>query len=469
MFTSEDDSYVSSSTTTQQINTPQVVCSERSFEVSAGFAALGTEDDEHRKRLVVTLVEKVKDELKGANAAEFMSQYGTTLVALAHECPFADIRAAFSPLVSVVRAPPPTTFLDPDNASVPLDTKDETARVLYIHAFQQFGFVPNYLRVMALNMKHTLTHYDAFMYTLLGDTPLPATWRYYIMIMAAATQRCDYFLRFGIRQFLNVGGDVTWLQGVNQAHPKLQALTRMLDVLAHAPWELCNEDMASLIAKRWSNEELLHALILGSTVQCLCSFVLSTGISVDLTLSAEMPGIPYDFEKFYLLPPHTPMRYTDFDNRRGFSDGPRNRVYHYLLTTEFAWESHALPIFQEFLPSQAITQFLGTEFGLFEEVQHQSVVLRTLTIHLFDLYGVKSDDFNYHELNKILMGSMSKDCVIAMKSFLKKAGTSPHVVVQDDLTFGNEMTPKDKVEFAHIVHVARKKMLMIYVARAMHR
>jgi hypothetical protein len=288
--------------------------------------------------------------------------------------------------------------------------------------------------------------------------------------MAAATQRCEYFLRFGFRQFLASGGETSWLLGgVSAAHPKLQALSRLVDVLAHAPWECISEDMSQLLAKRWSQEELIHALVITSTVQCMCSFALGTGVGLDLSLSGDMPGLPCDFEKFYLMPPHCAMRYIDFDNKRGYGEGPAKRVYHYLVMSEFAWTTHASPIFQHLTQSHNVVRVLDREFSLFEEQHGRNTVLRTVSIHLFDLHGIKCDDFNYHELNKLLLASMTKEEVIGIKSFMKKAATIPHVVVAEDLAFGAEMSVQNKINLAHVVHVTRKMMMLLYIARAMHK
>lgn len=56
------------------------------------------------------------------------------------------------------------------------------------------------------------------------------------MFQAAARHHCSYLVSLHSAQFLRVGGDPSWLQGLEAAPPRLQQLDHINKVLAHQPW-----------------------------------------------------------------------------------------------------------------------------------------------------------------------------------------------------------------------------------------
>jgi len=53
---------------------------------------------------------------------------------------------------------------------------------------------------------------------------------------AAAQHHCNYLVYLHSAQFLRVGGDPLWLQGLEAAPPRLRLLDHINKVLAHQPW-----------------------------------------------------------------------------------------------------------------------------------------------------------------------------------------------------------------------------------------
>lgn len=53
---------------------------------------------------------------------------------------------------------------------------------------------------------------------------------------AAARHHCNYLVYLHSAQFLRVGGDPQWLQGLEAAPPRLRLLDHINKVLAHQPW-----------------------------------------------------------------------------------------------------------------------------------------------------------------------------------------------------------------------------------------
>jgi sestrin 1/3 len=70
-------------------------------------------------------------------------------------------------------------------------------------------------------------------FILRGDGPLPADYRHYIAIMAAARHQCSYLVEIQKQEFLEQGGDPDWLRGLRNVPLKLQLLNDINKILAH--------------------------------------------------------------------------------------------------------------------------------------------------------------------------------------------------------------------------------------------
>lgn len=60
---------------------------------------------------------------------------------------------------------------------------------------------------------------------------------------AAARHQCSYLVNLHVNDFLQVGGDPKWLNGLDEAPRKLQQLGELNKILAHRPWLLTKEHM----------------------------------------------------------------------------------------------------------------------------------------------------------------------------------------------------------------------------------
>uniref|UniRef100_A0A5F8GE30 Sestrin 1 n=1 Tax=Monodelphis domestica TaxID=13616 RepID=A0A5F8GE30_MONDO len=122
-------------------------------------------------------------------------------------------------------------------------------------------------------------------YLLQMDGPLPLHYRHYIGIMAAARHQCSYLVNLHVNDFLHVGGDPKWLNGLENAPPKLQNLGELNKVLAHRPWLITKEHIEQLLkaeAHSWSLAELVHAVVLLTHYHSLASFTFGCGISPEI-------------------------------------------------------------------------------------------------------------------------------------------------------------------------------------------
>lgn len=60
-------------------------------------------------------------------------------------------------------------------------------------------------------------------------------------LKAAARHQCSYLVNLHVNDFLHVGGDPKWLNGLENAPQKLQNLGELNKLLAHRPWLITKE------------------------------------------------------------------------------------------------------------------------------------------------------------------------------------------------------------------------------------
>ncbi|NXT40525.1 SESN2 protein, partial [Pelecanoides urinatrix] len=99
---------------------------------------------------------------------------------------------------------------------------------------------------------------------------------------AAARHQCSYLVGLHMGEFLQVGGNPAWLQGLHCAPQKLRNLNEINKLLAHRPWLITKEHIEALLKtgeNSWSLAELVQALVLLTHYHSLASFVFGCGIN----------------------------------------------------------------------------------------------------------------------------------------------------------------------------------------------
>lgn len=125
------------------------------------------------------------------------------------------------------------------------------------------------------------TWYRAQVHLLYGDGPLPITWRLYIAIMAVCRHEVPSLVETLLLEFQNGGGDMQWIGGIHRVPPKLAALSRINNILAHQPWLLKPQHIQELTTgeESWSLAELCQALCLLTHFHSLVSFIHTAGLA----------------------------------------------------------------------------------------------------------------------------------------------------------------------------------------------
>ncbi|XP_037531705.1 sestrin-3 [Nematolebias whitei] len=169
---------------------------------------------------------------------------------------------------------------------------------------QQMASHPQYLESF-LRTQHYILHMDG---------PLPLPYRHYIAIMAAAQHHCNYLVYLHSAQFLRVGGDPQWLQGLEAAPLRLRLLDHINKVLAHQPWlTTCSHIQTLLKAGEqcWSLAELVQAVVILAHCHSLCSFVFGCNTDSNFVPLAKSPN-------------GTPLTFCPFDAANGNTSVPQS-------------------------------------------------------------------------------------------------------------------------------------------------
>eukprot|EP01043_Picozoa_sp_COSAG02_P020544 COSAG02_NODE_1017_length_15184_cov_3.911966_8_plen_602_part_00 len=218
-----------------------------------------------------------------------------TVIRWSCTAPFEDIRVSLSEFLDQLRSvhvhleadaqvEAVSAFMTTDEV-VKIDTSDAETRNQLEALFLSEGRISHLMRVMVIHPRYQSCFDVAINYLLRESGPLPRAWRSYIGIMASAQHSCGYIVHRLEIEFLDVGGDESWLtDGLSAAPPKLALLVELNAILARQPWAVDAEHIAKLTGggDAWTHAEVAHAIILMSAFHALCSFVLGCGLGPEL-------------------------------------------------------------------------------------------------------------------------------------------------------------------------------------------
>uniref|UniRef100_A0A674MGK0 Sestrin 1 n=1 Tax=Takifugu rubripes TaxID=31033 RepID=A0A674MGK0_TAKRU len=172
------------------------------------------------------------------------------LLMLSKRCPFEDVRALSGQLLRAaqdlgVRIPRPlgngpSRFI-PEKEILKVSKVADRTQSIFEDAFSTLGRLDNISVVMGFHPHYLESFLRTQHYLLQMDGPLSLHYRHYIGIMAAARHQCSYLVNLHVNDFLQVGGDPKWLNGLDEAPRKLQPLGELNKILAHRPWLLTKE------------------------------------------------------------------------------------------------------------------------------------------------------------------------------------------------------------------------------------
>ncbi|XP_039603833.1 sestrin-1 isoform X1 [Polypterus senegalus] len=216
------------------------------------------------------------------------------LLMLSKRCPFQDVREKCLQVLQGVqeigvRIPRPlgqgpSRFI-PETKILQVSKVDSKTQVIFEDTFSTLGRLDNISLVMGFHPQYLESFLKTQHYLLQMDGPLPLDHRHYIGIMAAARHQCSYLVNLHVDDFLQVGGNPKWLNGLEGAPQKLQSLGELNKILAHRPWLITKEHIEQLLKAEdhsWSLAELIHAVVLLTHYHSLASFTFGCGINPEI-------------------------------------------------------------------------------------------------------------------------------------------------------------------------------------------
>ncbi|XP_017568473.1 sestrin-1 isoform X1 [Pygocentrus nattereri] len=228
-----------------------------------------------------------------SSSASHLNRVLARILMLSKRCPYGDVREKCIWLLRSiqdigVRIPRPlgngpSRFI-PEKEILQVSKVDARTQSIFEEAFS-LGHLDNISLVMGFHPQYLESFLRTQHYLLQMDGPLSLHYRHYIGIMAAARHQCSYLVNLHVNDFLQVGGDPKWLNGLEGAPQKLQALGELNKILAHRPWLLTKTHIESLLKAEensWSLAELIHAVVLLTHYHSLASFTFGCGITPDI-------------------------------------------------------------------------------------------------------------------------------------------------------------------------------------------
>uniref|UniRef100_A0A3Q3QN00 Uncharacterized protein n=1 Tax=Monopterus albus TaxID=43700 RepID=A0A3Q3QN00_MONAL len=321
-----------------------------------------------------------------------------------------------------------------------LNGEKERVSLLFMKALVSRGSVDAVSQQMASHPQYLESFLRTQHYILHMDGPLPLPYRHYIAIMAAARHHCTYLVYLHSTNFLRVGGDPMWLQGLEAVPPRLRLLDHINKVLAHQPWLTAWPHIQTLLKSGeqcWSLAELVQAVVILAHCHSLCSFVFGCDADSD---SKSPNGTPPTFCPFDAAngnanvpqslatpPEHITRRrklllhllihslsislaFTVYPSRFitdpdfCYQEFARREEDHFQVfrVQDYSWEDHGFSLVNRLYSD--IGHLLDDRFRSVTTLPslHSPDLKRAIWNYIHCVLGIRYDDYDYGEVNQLL-------------------------------------------------------------------
>ncbi|TKS72245.1 Sestrin-1 [Collichthys lucidus] len=273
----------------------------------------------------------------------------------------------------------------------------ERVSLLFMKALVSTGSVDAVSQQMASHPQYLESFLRTQHYILHMDGPLPLPYRHYIAIMVSCSSghHCNYLVYLHSAQFLRVGGDPLWLQGLEAAPPRLRLLDHINKVLAHQPWLTACSHIQTLLKSGeqcWSLAELVQAVVILAHCHSLCSFVFGCDTDSDFVPLSKSPN-------------GTPPTFCPFDAANGNTNVPQSLATpseHKPRRRDYSWEDHGFSLVNRLYSD--IGHLLDDRFRSVTTLPslHSPDLKRAIWNYIHCVLGIRYDDYDYGEVNQLL-------------------------------------------------------------------
>ncbi|XP_067337486.1 sestrin-1 isoform X3 [Channa argus] len=391
---------------------------------------------------------------------------------LSKQCPFEDVRERCIRLLKAVqdlgvRIPRPlgngpSRFI-PEKEILQVSKVDTRTQSIFEDAFAALGRLDNISLVMGFHPQYLESFLRTQHYLLQMDGPLSLHYRHYICIMAAARHQCSYLVNLHVNDFLQVGGDSKWLNGLDEAPQKLQQLGELNKILAHRPWlltkehieEVCGE--VEVLMERMKQLQECRDDEEASQEEMATRFEREKTESMLVVTAEDEECVPSrDISRHFEDPSYG---YKDF-SRRG-EHVPTFRAQ------DYSWEDHGFSLVNRLYPD--VGQMLDEKFQMAYNLTYNtmathkdvdtSMLRRAIWNYIHCMFGIRYDDYDYGEINQLLDRSF--------KIYIKTMVCSPEKTTKRMYeSFWRQFQHSEKVHVNLLLMEARMQAELLYALRA---
>ncbi|XP_029451162.1 sestrin-1 isoform X2 [Rhinatrema bivittatum] len=354
----------------------------------------------------------------------------------------------------------PSRFI-PEKEILQVGDEDSHVHTVFAEAFAALGHLDNITLVMAFHPHYLESFLKTQHYLLQMDGPLPLHYRHYLGILAAARHQCSYLVNLHVNDFLHVGGDPKWLNGLGNAPQKLQNLGELNKMLAHRPWLITKDHIEQLLKTAehsWSLAELIHAVVLLTHYHSLASFTFGCGISPEIdcagghTFQASSVGD-------YCVCDIANGNHGTEEMRSPTSSAP-----------DYSWEDHGFSLVNRLYPD--VGQLLDEKFHIAYNLTYNTMAMHTdvdtsmlrraIWNYIHCMFGIRYDDYDYGEINQLLDRSF--------KVYIKTVVCTPEKTTRRMYDgFWRQFKHSEKVHVNLLLMEARMQAALLYALRAITR
>ncbi|XP_027457853.1 sestrin-1 isoform X3 [Zalophus californianus] len=415
--------------------------------------------------------------LSNAVSLDGLNKLLAHLLMLSKRCPFKDVREKSEFILKSVqelgiRIPRPlghgpSRFI-PEKEILQVGGEDAQMHTLFADSFAALGRLDNITLVMVFHPQYLESFLKTQHYLLQMDGPLPLHYRHYIGIMAAARHQCSYLVNLHVNDFLHVGGDPKWLNGLETAPQKLQNLGELNKVLAHRPWLITKEhievsdsffEVEALMEKMRQLQECRDEEE-ASQEEMASRFEIEKRESMFVFSSDDEEVTPArDVSRHF---EDTSYGYKDF-SRHGMHV-PTFRVQ------DYCWEDHGYSLVNRLYPD--VGQLIDEKFHIAYNLTYNTMAMhkdvdtsmlrRAIWNYIHCMFGIRYDDYDYGEINQLLDRSF--------KVYIKTVVCTPEKVTKRMYdSFWRQFKHSEKVHVNLLLIEARMQAELLYALRAITR
>eukprot|EP01061_Rhynchopus_euleeides_P018534 TRINITY_DN30695_c0_g1_i1.p1 TRINITY_DN30695_c0_g1~~TRINITY_DN30695_c0_g1_i1.p1 ORF type:complete len:627 (+),score=218.54 TRINITY_DN30695_c0_g1_i1:44-1882(+) len=413
----------------------------------------------------------------------------------------------------------PCSRLVPLSDLEPLFSTSPVVCELYQRAFLAEGEVPNWVRLLSCKPEMALKLFNSWT-EVMSNGPLAADHRWYIALMTASLNECEYWADRCELSFLNIGGNEELLEHGVEAVPKLAAYVDFNVHLATTPWIITADHVKDLVeGGGWTLPELVQAIVISSQMLSFCSIAKGMGCLSESEASSEvlesqcrpaqppkevtnmldalnyssdpLPGTT-PLEAFSALVEEdikedvAPSRHCKNTARMRLISGDKVGVrfvgerssFSNLRLSEYNWKDDASCVVDQLLSGQLASQLddrfftvtTMTDNDIFGSIRDIDTtrLRRMVWFYVHGLYGIVADDMDYRNINRLV--GIREAGIKEMKRFIKYVGCLAGDISRETYHFDNSyaqpFSTKDKAHITLLASEARFQAALIYGMRA---